>query len=296
MQAWAALAAALSSTLGGSAIVATRFAVQETDPLTLVFLRFLGAGLIILAFTLPRYRLSFERRDLPPLVALGALQFSAFPLLFTLSLQHVSAARGALVLSLQPLLTLFLSTALRREQMTFAKLSGCLLASAGVAVALGERGFSHDDETWKGDLYMFGAAAIGSIYNTLSGVFLRKYPAPAVAALTVPAGALAVFILLLSTGDLSGFGRLSPAGWSAIVYLMTFGGAATFFLWIWALEHTTPSRVSVAVTLNPVSAAFLAAVLLNEPIGWRLAVGLVATILGIAVANWSSLRRAFARA
>ncbi|MEO8626504.1 MAG: EamA family transporter [Betaproteobacteria bacterium] len=51
---------------------------------------------------------------------------------------------------------------------------------------------------------------------------------------------------------------------------MTFGGAVTFFLWIWALEHTTPSRVSVAVTLNPVSAAFLAAVLLNEPIGRRL--------------------------
>ncbi|MEO8626505.1 MAG: hypothetical protein ABI612_00185 [Betaproteobacteria bacterium] len=93
--------------------------------------------------------------------------------------------------------------------MTFAKLSGCLLASAGVAVGLGERGFSHDDKTWKGDLYMFGAAAIGSIYNTLSGVFLRKYPAPAVAALTVPAGrASGVHSLAVYRRSLR-FGRLS---------------------------------------------------------------------------------------
>jgi drug/metabolite transporter (DMT)-like permease len=77
---------------------------------------------------------------------------------------------------------------------------------------------------------------------------------------------------------------------------MTIGGAVTFFLWIWALEHTTPSRVAITVTMNPVAAVILGALVLAEPVTWRLLLGLAAIIAGITAANWSALRAGWRRA
>ena len=74
---------------------------------------------------------------------------------------------------------------------------------------------------------------------------------------------------------------------------MSFGGAFTFFLWIWALEHTAPSRVALAVTFNPISATVLGALVLSEPITWRLMVGLAGIIASLVIVNWRSMTDAW---
>ena len=80
----------------------------------------------------------------------------------------------------------------------------------------------------------------------------------------------------------------SAEGWVAVVYLMTIAGAFCFYLWIWALEHTAPSRVAIAVTANPVAAAILGALILAEPVTWRIFAGLTGVIAGIVLVNWPS--------
>lgn len=291
----AVFAAALSAALGGSAVVATRFAVPESNPLTVTFLRFLGASVVILAFTLPRVRLRIDWRDLPPVAGLALVQFALFAWLFSASLQYIPAARGALVLSTQPLLTLTLAALLKRERFTLTKAMGAVIALFGVAFALGDRASVEGAHTLKGDLLMFGAAVTGSIYNVASGFYLRKYPALVLCSVMVPIGALALLAAIAVGGDWSGFTSFSWQGWLAIAHLMTLGGAVTFFLWIWALEHTTPSRVAITVTMNPVAAVVLGALVLAEPATWRLLVGLAAIILGITLANWAALLSGFRR-
>lgn len=283
----AVAAAGLSSFLGGSAIVATRFVVPEAGVLPVVFLRFAGAGLLILAFTLPRMGLPVTGRDMPVLAALGLVQFALFPWLFTSSLALIPAARAALVLSTQPLVTLAFAVIAGRERLTATKLAGGLLALAAVGFALSDRLSGGGELAWRGDLYMFGAVVSGSLYNVASSFALRRHRALVAASVMVPVGAVAAGLWLLWQGDASAVGRISAAGWVALVYLMSLGGAVTFFLWIWALEHTTPSRVALAVTLNPVSAAILGGVVLAEPLGWRLLVGLAGIVAALVLANWN---------
>lgn len=291
----AVLAAAFSATIGGSAVVATRLAVPESNALTVTFLRFLGASLVMLAFTLPRTKIRIEWRDLPPVAALGLIQFALFAWFFSASLQYIPAARGALVLSTQPLLTLALAVLLKRERFTLAKAAGGVVALLGVAFALGDRVSVPGADTVRGDLLMFGAAVTGSIYNVTSGFYLRKYPALVLCSVMLPIGALALFSAIVIGGDWSGFSSFSWQGWLAIAYLMTIGGAVTFFLWIWALEHTTPSRVAITVTMNPVAAVILGTFILAEPVTWRLLAGLAAIIGGITLANWNALLSGFRR-
>jgi drug/metabolite transporter (DMT)-like permease len=64
------------------------------------------------------------------------------------------------------------------------------------------------------------------------------------------------------------------------------GAALTFMLWSWALERTTPTRVAISVTLNPVSSMALGALWLDESVSLRLMLGLLAVLTGIALAAW----------
>lgn len=288
----AVLAACLSSTLGGSAIVATRFVVPEAGVLPTILLRFAGASVLMLAFTLPRMPVKVATRDAPMVVGLGLVQFAVFPWFFTMSLAHIPAARAALVLSTQPLFTLAFAALVGRERLTATKVAGGVLALAAVGFALGDRIVGANAETWKGDLYMVGAVLSGSIYNVASSYALRKYRAMVVASVMIPAGAVAIALVVIIHGDWDAFTHISLPGWIAVLYLTCFGGAVTFFLWIWALEHTAPSRVALAVTLNPVSAAILGAFVLSEPVTWRLLVGLTGVVGSLVLVNWSVLRRA----
>ena len=68
------------------------------------------------------------------------------------------------------------------------------------------------------------------------------------------------------------------------------GGALSFYLWVYALDRTTPTRVTATMTLNPVAASLLAAAFIDEPLGWSLLAGIVAVFAGIWIA--STTRRA----
>jgi drug/metabolite transporter (DMT)-like permease len=70
------------------------------------------------------------------------------------------------------------------------------------------------------------------------------------------------------------------------------GGALTFYLWVFALGRTTPTRVAISVTVNPVVAALFGTLALGEPLDWPLLTGLAAVAAGIGVAATDGRRTA----
>jgi drug/metabolite transporter (DMT)-like permease len=98
-------------------------------------------------------------------------------------------------------------------------------------------------------------------------------------------GGGAVALIAWAGGGLAVAGELSPPLWIAVLYLGLFGGAAAFYLWNFALEHATPTRVANTLAVNPLAAAILAAILLNEPIGLNLIAGIAMVFVGIWVAS-----------
>jgi len=285
-----AAAACLATILGGSAVVATRFAVAEIDPSSLALFRHTGAGILfaLIAALVLRGRLfqSIAKADLPAILSLGAVQYAAFGWLFAAGLSYVPAARGALALATYPIQTLLLAALLGRERLTAIKLAGALIALAGVAVALGDRAGGEGPDMWKGDALLLTAAFLGSIFNVFSGPYFRRNSAIAVTGIQVLFGASLLALGLWASGGSIRVEGLSAQSLTALAWLITIGGVVCFYLWIWALEHTAPSRVAIAVTLNPIAAALFGALVLGEPLTGRLAVGLLAVVTGLALANW----------
>ena len=273
-------------------MVATRLVVDQAGPASLALWRYvLGACCLVPAVLLSRSRPNFARRDLIPIALLGVAQFGILIALLNFGLRSVPAARAALIFATFPLLTSLIAAALGRERLTPWKLSGVLLTIVGVGLALGDktlqRGLAAD--AWVGELAVLASALCGAFCSVLYRPYLEKYP-------TLPVGALAMlasvaFLIPLAAGE--GFFAappgFTPIGWMAVAFI-GLGSGGGYYLWLWALSHATPTRVTAFLALSPVTAAALGAWLLGEPVTRLAALGLAAVAAGLALAHLDSKR------
>jgi drug/metabolite transporter (DMT)-like permease len=281
----ALLAAAATGVQVGAAIVASRFVVSEVPPLTLALLRYAIGFLCLAPFAYPVFKLFLANpsvgrslpatssgvKDLAVMAALGIGQFAVLIALLNFGLQHVGAARAALIFSLFPLLTLLLSAALGRERITPALAAGVLLSIIGVALSLAPKlGAAHPGHWW-GEGAVLASAGVGALCSVLYRPYLQRYPTLPVSAFAMGASVLFLAPMALVENWPARVAGLSAAAWTVVAFIGVSSGAG-YFAWLYALKHESPTRVTVFLALNPVTAAVLGALLLNEALdAWTLA-------------------------
>ena len=276
------VAAVISSALGGTAAALTRYTIHDSDPVTIAAFRF-GIGFVpILAIALALRVRWPGARDWPWVALLGVLFFSVFFVIYNLAMSYTTAARGSLALSTLPLTTMVVAAALGREALSARKTAGVLIAVGGVAIALSAGLGDAPPQAWRGDLVMAAATLCMALYNVWSRPLMARSSMLGFLAAGMGCGALvSVLLAALSGGFAAAASTFGAPQWWAVALLGLFGGAAAFYLWVYALERTTPTRVANAMTVNPIAASALAAVLIGEPLGAELALGLVAVAAGI---------------
>jgi drug/metabolite transporter (DMT)-like permease len=280
------VAAAATGILVGAAMVATRFVIDQTAPASLAFLRYLIGFCCLLPPVLLSEHVRFERRDLLPIGLLGITQFGILIALLNYALQFIPSARAALIFATMPLLTMMLATALGRERLTLVKTLGVLVTIVGVAFALGEkaveRGGAADE--WVGELAVFASGLSGAICSVLYRPYLRKYPTLPVSAFAMLASVGFLAVLAAGEGFFASWPRFTAGGWLAVVFIGISSGVG-YYLWLWALNHTTPTKVTVFLALSPITAAGLGALLLAERISTMSLLGLACVALGLWLAH-----------
>lgn len=78
--------------------------------------------------------------------------------------------------------------------------------------------------------------------------------------------------------------HLSIGGWLAVGFIGLSSGIG-YYLWLWALAHASPTRVTVFLALSPITALLLGGLLLGEPISAAALAGTAAVMLGLWVAH-----------
>lgn len=266
-------AAAANGIAVGAAIVVSRFAVAEVPPLTLAMLRYTIGFLCLAPFAWRASRALREapRKDLLAMAALGIGQFGILIALLNFGLRTVPAAPAALIFSLFPLLTLLLGAALGRERMSAPLLAGVTLSIAGVAASLYPRlGAGHASEWW-GEAAILASAMVGAVCSVMYRPYLRRYPTVPVSAFAMLSSVVFLAAVALPEAWPSRLGTFSAPAWAAAAFVGVTSGIA-YFLWLYALKHETPTRVTVFLALNPLTAAALGALFLGERLdAWALA-------------------------
>ncbi|MTJ80799.1 MAG: EamA family transporter [Telmatospirillum sp.] len=287
---WGVAAAVASSALGGTSVGATRFLAGVIDPLAIGSFRFGLGVLLLLPIALVRRERWPTRGDMAGVIGLGLLFFFLFPLLFNASLIYTTAARGSLALSALPFLTMLTGAVLGRESLTTLKTAGVIVATAGVALALLSGQQTAPAGAWRGDMLMLAAALCMALYSVWSKPFIRRSAPLTFTVMTMVTGASCLVATSLwhdSFGPIAGF---NAPQWGATLYLGIVGGALTFFLWALALAHTTPTRVAVSVTVNPIAASLVGTALLGEPLRWNVLLGVATILIGLRIVTMEAGR------
>jgi drug/metabolite transporter (DMT)-like permease len=276
-------AAAATGVQVGSAMVATRFVVDQTGPASLALLRYVIGVACLLPVVLVGERARFERADLLPIGLLGIGQFGVLIALLNYGLRSVPSARAALIFATFPLLTLVIAAAAGRERLTAAKAVGVGLTIAGVGMALGEKILAPAGPGWLGEGAVFASTLCGALCSVLYRPYLRKYPTLPVSAVAMLAAVGFLAMLAAGEGFFAAPPRFTPGGWLAVGFIGV-GSGIGYWLWLWALRHAAPTRVTVCLALSPITAAVLGRVFLGEPFGLGAWLGLAVVVGGLWVA------------
>ena len=281
----ALFAAALTGIQVGAAITATRYVAADISPASLAFLRYaIGVACLIPAVALAG-RIRFARADIVPIAALGIGQFGVLIALLNYGLRTVPAARGALIFASFPLLTLVVAALLGHECVTIRKIGGILATLLGVFLALSDKVLNgasvHGWGALSGELAILASAATGAICSVLYRPYLARYPTLPVSAFAMMAAAAALLIPAALDDLFVAPGALSRGAWAAILFIGLSSGGG-YVLWLWALKNIAATRVTVFLSLSPVTAAALGVVVLGEAV----TVGMMAGVVCVAAGLW----------
>jgi len=283
---WLGVAIALaSSSIGGTAAAITRYLVTGADPVLLAILRW-GIGFLCLLPCALLLRVRWpQRSDWPAVALLGICFFGLFFILYNIAVSYTTAARASLALATLPLHTMVVGAILGVERLTARKIIGVGIAVLGVTAALAAGLAQSPPGAWRGELIMTAAVFCMAFYNVLSRPLMQRSSALGFLTVGMGAGAMVLVLAGLVKGSFAALDHFTTAQWIAGIYLGAGGGALAFILWVMALARATPTRVANTMTVNPIAATLLAALLIGEPITANLLIGLVAVFAGIWIAT-----------
>jgi drug/metabolite transporter (DMT)-like permease len=279
--------------LGLSFVGVRAIMADNAAPATLGALRYAIAAMAMAPFLLSASKWRLPGRVLIGMILLGGLQFGFFHLFVNTALQEIPASRGAVIFALIPILTMLIAAATGREALTVVKISGALLAFAGVALAIGEKAFAvaqpggwNGAGDWTGELLFFLAVSCGATYNALSHRMLRDHAFIPLTAVAMAAGAMVLAPFAFLEQPVSVVAAYDWGDWLWLGYLAVPAGALGFFLFNYGLRNSSPAKASIWVPLSPISAAFFGALLLDEHLSGLFLVGLACAVCGPLVVNW----------
>jgi drug/metabolite transporter (DMT)-like permease len=259
-----ALAAGLTTVVfWASAFVGIRAAAVDLSPGALALGRLIVASIALAVLVAIRRPAWPSRRDLVPIVAIGALWFGIYFLALNAAEREVDAGTAAMLVNVAPILIAILSGLFLGEGFPPRLLIGCAIAFSGVVViSLATSGAQPGGATLLGIVLCFVSATVYSIAVTVQKPLLRRVNGLTVTWLACSVGMLVSLPFLPEL--LEGIGRAKPETLGWVAYLGIFPTAIAFTTWAYALSRTAAGRLGSLTYLAPAIAIAIGWVLLGE--------------------------------
>lgn len=277
--------------LWASNAIVGRLAAGAIPPITLNFLRWVVAILVLLPFVWRRLRQDWPlaRKAWVVLAATGFLSTTTYNALQYFALTTSSPINVALITASGPIFTLLMGWLFFQATISRAATLGAVVSLIGVTWVLlrGELLNATRIDFVSGDLFMLLAIALWSLYTWL----LRGRPAEmsgySVLTMQMAWGLLFAVPMVLAEWFLGGYSAIawSPKIYSMILFVALGPALLAYLCYQQAVLRTGSQLPMFFLNLTPVFAALMAVVLLGEFPELYHVVGLVLIVAGIVLAN-----------
>jgi drug/metabolite transporter (DMT)-like permease len=273
----------------GASFIATKIALKEISPLTIVWLRFL-MGVVILGiavilrkqFTLP------DKKEWAYFALLGFLGITFHQGLQSNGLKTSEASTTAWIVSTTPVFMALLGWFILKEGLGWVKTSGILIAFIGVLLVISKGNLSLVSIGRfgaPGDILILISAVNWAVFSALSRRGLKSHPASLMMFYVMSFGWLFTSLLFIPSHGFTEISDLTFNGWMGIAFLGILCSGLAYIAWYDALKVLTTAQTGVFLYIEPLVAVVVAFFILGEAITPASLLGGAVILFGVWLVN-----------
>ena len=271
------LAALIAVIFWGISFVATKAALRDISPVTLIFTRFaLGTALVLgLVWMRGEHPLP-PREALLPLAVMGFFGVFVHQMLQAKGLTLTTAVKTGWLIGLIPIWSALLSAAMGKERFGLVKIAGLIGGFAGALLVIRHGKLGPDTlrlPGTKGDFLILLSTFNWAVYSVLGHRTIQRLGPTRATAGAMLMGWLMMAPFFIYQRGWSELPHLSLSGWSALLFLAICCSALGYLFWYGALERIEVSRVASLLYVEPLVTLIAAVLLLQEEVTLLTVVG-----------------------
>ena len=250
-----------------------------------------------LFFVLHRFWINekIEKKDLLLLAACGLFGVVINQELFFLGLSITTPINASLIMIMTPVLVFVISFFLSHESVTWQKILGLVLGSAGALLILGGKGFSFNSGTVWGDFLILVNATSFAIYLVIVRPLMKKYHPLTVIKWVFFFGLIPVFFFGLGQFNQVDWTNLPPQIWACLAFIVICTTFFAYLLSILALRSVHSSVVGAYIYLQPVVATIISISLGRDHITLEKVVSAMLIFSGVYLVSFAGGTKMYAK-
>ena len=280
----------------GFSFIATKVALREVHPFTLLTLRFGIGAFLLLVVQLrqdKKFLKVFSQRDWIYVLFLSIVGIAGHNLLQAFGLLYTTAINTGWIIAIQPIFITLTARLFLGEGITVRKIIGIVIGFSGIFLIVSKGVFSlslfHFSSTF-GDLLVLLSALTWTAFTVGGRGFLSRFPPLVTITPIMMVGCLITLPLSAVKGEWNILFHLSLSGWMGILFLGIFCSGLAYFFWYSALEKRDSSIIGMYLYLEPFVTLMGARLLLGEEVKWITLMGGGMTLMGVYLTTWKISR------
>jgi drug/metabolite transporter (DMT)-like permease len=278
----------------GGSFIATKVALRELSPVSVVWLRFLIGVIILGAAVYGRKQLSLPGwKDLGYLALLGFIGITFHQWLQSTALLTSQATTTGWIVATSPIFIALLGWLFLKERLGWLRSAGIALAALGVLLVVSKGNplsLASGHFGSAGDILILISALNWAVFSVLSRSGLKRFPAALMMFYVMATGWLFSSVLFLAVPGqaghaLSEFAHLSLSAWLGIGFLGVICSGIAYVFYYDALQVIPATQAGVFLYLEPLVTLVVAAIILGEPLLLISLLGGVVILLGVWMVN-----------
>jgi drug/metabolite transporter (DMT)-like permease len=273
----------------GASFIATKVALREVSPVTIVWLRFAMGVVILGGAVVARKQFALvPRKELGYFALLGFLGIAFHQWLQSNGLITAQATTTAWIVATTPVFMALLGWLVLKERLRLGQVIGIGLAAVGVllVVSKGEAAALVGGRFGTpGDFLVLISAVNWAVFSALSKRGLKNHPATRMTFYVMAFGWLFTSALLFAGPGLSEISRLTLEGWWGVVFLGVACSGLAYIFWYDALQIIPASQIGVFLYVEPLVAVVVAARVLDEAMTLAALLGGAIILFGVWLVN-----------
>ncbi len=240
-------------------VIAKGIMPEYMAPRTIILFRVVGATLVFWGVGTFFKREKVEKRDLLRLLVVSFFGIALNQIMFFEGLNLTTPINASIIMVGTPILVLVFSHYLLKEHLTYLKLMGIALGSAGAAWLILKNGtISFSSGTFLGNLFILINASSYALFLVLVKPLMQKYSALTVMKWVFTFGLIYVVPVSLPQALKTDFAAIPFAIWMSVAYVVLFTTVLAYFLNNYSLKLVSPTVNSAYIYLQPVLATVVA--------------------------------------